>query len=85
VEGGGKLLSSFIGEGLWNEARVFTSPKSLVQIAGKNVSARPDEPRQNDSVGLAFGRGVEAPQISGKVIGGKKIGKDLFLWLSNIS
>lgn len=31
VEGGASLLSSFIEQGLWDEARIFESPKSLVE------------------------------------------------------
>ena len=43
VEGGAKLLQSFIDEGLWNEARVFTSSNNLQKgvkapiIRGKKV------------------------------------------------
>ena len=35
VEGGAQLLRSFIDAGLWNEARIFTSPQQF----GKGVSA----------------------------------------------
>ena len=35
VEGGQKLLSSFIQRGLWDEARVFTASKTL----GEGISA----------------------------------------------
>lgn len=44
VEGGSKLLQSFINKGLWNEARIFTSDKSVEgnvkspQIRGKKIA-----------------------------------------------
>ena len=37
VEGGSKLLGAFIERSLWDEARVFTSPKTFAQIAGKRA------------------------------------------------
>lgn len=85
VEGGPKLLTSFIQKGVWDEARVFTASKTLAQITGKKADARPDELRQNDSVGLAFGRGVEAPSIKGRVMSKKKSGSDQLVIMNNIS
>ncbi|MBI3503014.1 MAG: bifunctional diaminohydroxyphosphoribosylaminopyrimidine deaminase/5-amino-6-(5-phosphoribosylamino)uracil reductase RibD [Bacteroidetes bacterium] len=43
VEGGAKLLNSFIKEGIWDEARVFTSNKKLNQkdgIASPEISGK---------------------------------------------
>ena len=37
VEGGAKLHNAFIQTGLWDEARIFTSKKTLSQIAGKKA------------------------------------------------
>jgi len=37
VEGGAKLLNSFLEKGLWDEARVFTAKKKLVEIIGGKV------------------------------------------------
>lgn len=45
VEGGAKLLQAFIAAGLWNEARIFTSPKNLGEgikaplLKGKLISS----------------------------------------------
>jgi diaminohydroxyphosphoribosylaminopyrimidine deaminase / 5-amino-6-(5-phosphoribosylamino)uracil reductase len=38
VEGGAKLLNSFIQNNLWDEARVFTNKKNLNEIIEKGVS-----------------------------------------------
>ena len=37
VEGGTHLLNSFIQKGLWDEARIFTSKKLLIESTGKKV------------------------------------------------
>lgn len=38
VEGGSKLLQSFIRKKLWDEARVFTAKSTLSEIAGKKAT-----------------------------------------------
>ncbi len=38
VEGGSALLNSFIQKNLWDEARVFTSSKTLAQITGRKLN-----------------------------------------------
>lgn len=38
IEGGSKLLNSFIGQNLWDEARVFSGKNTLLEIAGKKAS-----------------------------------------------
>ncbi len=37
VEGGARLLNSFLETNLWDEARVFTSNRTLPELAGKKV------------------------------------------------
>ncbi len=48
VEGGARLLQSFINKGFWDEARVFTSPKSL--DSGIKAPTLPIEPTSSQRI-----------------------------------
>lgn len=50
VEGGAKLLNSFISAGLWDEARIFASPEPLNQ--GLPAPALPGSPDSQTKVGV---------------------------------
>ncbi|MFH1004800.1 MAG: bifunctional diaminohydroxyphosphoribosylaminopyrimidine deaminase/5-amino-6-(5-phosphoribosylamino)uracil reductase RibD [Bacteroidota bacterium] len=38
VEGGAKILNSFLQKNLWDEARVFTNKKTLLEITGTKIN-----------------------------------------------
>jgi diaminohydroxyphosphoribosylaminopyrimidine deaminase/5-amino-6-(5-phosphoribosylamino)uracil reductase len=59
IEGGGKLLRSFIDKGLWDEAYVFVSPLRVRDLP----NGTSDEPI-----------GVKAPEMPGEIVSAEKIG-----------
>ncbi len=59
IEGGAKLLSHFINNNLWDEARVFHSPKMLNVSKGIKAPCLPQEPSEikslnNDQLHIYF-------------------------------
>ncbi|MBS1611486.1 MAG: RibD family protein, partial [Bacteroidetes bacterium] len=59
IEGGAKLLQSFIQKGLWNEAQIFTSPTALGSgIKAPVVKGEILDNRQIDGDGLVIIKSV---------------------------
>lgn len=52
VEGGGQLLNSFIKNELWDEARVFTTNRSIVEYYSRTYNSM----------------GIKAPEIDGELV-----------------